>query len=248
VSDETTPRVLALGGLDPGGGAGLLADADAITRAGGQAATTCAALTAQGDSGVDGVFPVPADFLALQLRHVLPVDGIKTGMLWSVEVVDWVAESVRRGTLPAPVVDPVMRASSGGLLMEPDGVRALRRHLLRRARAVTPNLAEAELLVRRPVGDLEQMEDAARALVDRGVALAVVTGGHLDGELVDVGMSRGDPSPWRVHRERVDGTARGTGCRFAAALATYLAHGLEDPEAVRQAGELVADHVRRETV
>jgi hydroxymethylpyrimidine/phosphomethylpyrimidine kinase len=244
VIHDPAPRVLALGGLDPGGGAGLLADASAIKAAGGQPLTACAALTAQGDEGVDGIFPVPAEFLDLQLRHLTPVAAVKTGVLWSVEVIDWLAARVRGGALPPPVVDPVMRASSGGLLLEPDGVRALRRHLVRRARAVTPNLVEAGVLLRRRVESPDQMEDAARALVDAGAMLAVITGGHLTEELIDVGMSRNDGAPWRVRRQRVPGSARGTGCRFAAALATHLAQGLDDREAVTRAGELVADHVR----
>jgi len=245
VTRDPAPRVLALGGLDPGARAGVLADANAIATAGGRPLTACAALTAQGAEGVDGVFPVPAEFLDLQLNHLLPVDAVKTGVLWSVEVIEWLVARVRGGALPSPVVDPVVRASSGGLLVEPDGVRAMRRHLVRRSRAVTPNLAEAGLLIRRQVETPDQMEDAARALVDAGAALAVITGGHLAGEMVDVGMSRDDAAPWRVPRQRVPGSARGTGCRFAAALATHLALGLDDHEAVIRAGELVADHVRQ---
>ncbi len=236
--------MLALGGLDPGGGAGLLADAAAITAAGGQPRITCAALTAQGEAGVAGVLPVPSDFLDLQLASIGSVEALKTGMLWSAGTVDWVAARVRTGLLPAPVVDPVLWASSGGLLVEPDAIRVIRRSLLPLSRAVTPNLAEAARLCGRAVETVADMEDAARALVDRGVGLAVITGGHLEGSLVDVCMDAGDDGPWRIERERVPGTARGTGCRFAAALATYLAQGLNDRSAVDRAGEMVAGYVR----
>lgn len=248
MSENSSPRVLALGGLDPGGGAGLMADAEAITAAGGQPRITCAALTAQGEEGVAGVLPVPPDFLDLQLRSIGAIDALKTGMLWSAGTVRWVAARARGGQLPAPVVDPVLWASSGGLLSEPEAIRVIRRTLLPRARAVTPNLTEAAHLCGMPVESLDQMEDAARWLVGRGVGLAVITGGHLEGTLVDVGMGPDDDRPWRIERERVPGTARGTGCRFASALATFLALGVEDRRAVERAGVVVAEYVRERGV
>lgn len=235
--------VVTIAGLDPGCGAGLVADVEAIREAGGQPRALCAALTAQGEGGVNGVQQVSVDFVSAQLRSLGRLDGAKTGMLWSADLIARLASLIDGGELPPPVVDPVINASAGGTLLEPAAMSPLRRRLLPRARAVTPNLAEAALLTRRPVATVREMEDAARRLLGEGPALVVITGGHLHGELIDVGMAAGDPHPWRIRRERIPGTARGTGCRFSAALATYLASGRPDREAVEAAGDLVARHI-----
>ncbi len=237
------PRVLAVAGLDPTGGAGLLADVEAVRAAGGLPLVACAALTAQGPAGVTGILPVSEEFLRLQIETLGPVDACKTGMLGAADAAALVADLVGAGVLPRPVVDPVSRSSSGHPLLDDGGAAVLRARLLPAARAVTPNLAEAGALTGMAVDTPAAMEDAARALVDLGVGMAVVTGGHLPGDLVDVGMCAGDSAPWRVARPRVPGTARGTGCRFASALATYLARGDAPREAVAAAGALVARHV-----
>jgi len=236
-----TPRVLCVGGLDPSGGAGLIADAEAVRAAGGRPGVVCAALTAQGPGGALGVQPVAADFLDAQIRAVGVVDGFKTGMLGTAAVVELIAQQVEDGTLPRPVVDPVVRASSGLELLDASGRDALRRTLLPCAAVVTPNLDEAAWLTGRDVRDVAGMEDAARALLDRGCGAAVITGGHLDGALVDVLATGADVM--RLARVRVPGTARGTGCRFAAFLATRLAAGDVMAAAAVAAGLFVAAHV-----
>jgi hydroxymethylpyrimidine/phosphomethylpyrimidine kinase len=203
----------------------------------------CAALTAQGRE-VMGAYPVEASILEQQTRSVGEVAAAKIGMLGSEAVVERVVFMVINGVIPAPVVDPVRHASTGMMLMENQAGERLKHSLLPRAGAVTPNLDEAAWLTGvEDVLTVAQMEDAARALLDAGVGLAVITGGHLEGALVDVGMAAGDDAPWQLLRRRVQGSARGTGCRFSSALATFLALELEPRAAVERAGEYVASYV-----
>ncbi len=237
------PVVLAVAGLDPSAGAGLIADAEAIRAADGRPRTVCAALTAQGPGGSPAVQPVAAAFVEAQLDSVGPSAACKTGMLGTAAVVDVIASRVAAGQLSRPVVDPVVRASSGLELLDAAGREALRGTLLPLAAVVTPNLDEAAWLTGRDVATVVQMEDAARALVDLGCDAAVIKGGHLDGALVDVVLRRGG-EVLRVEHPREPGTARGTGCRFASFLATRLAVGDPLLHAATLAGAFVACHVR----
>lgn len=240
------PAVLSVAGLDPSAGAGLIADAEAIRAAGGLPRTACAALTAQGPGGVLGVQPVPVAFVGAQLDAVGPVDAVKTGMLGTAPVVEMIAARVAAGQLSRPVIDPVVWASSGLELLDAAGREVLRRELLPLAAVITPNLAEAAWLTGRAVVTVAQMEDAARALVDGGCDAAVIKGGHLDGAVVDVVLSRGEAIQ-RIERPREPGTTRGTGCRFASFLATRLAAGDPLRLAADLAGAFVATHVRDRT-
>lgn len=237
------PAVSSVAGLDPSSGAGLIADAEAIRAAGGSPRTICSALTAQGLGGALGVEPVTAAFVEAQLDAVGPVDALKTGMLGTAAVVEVVVSRVADGRLVRPVVDPVVRASSGLELLDAAGREVLRRTLAPLAAVITPNLDEAAWLTGRRVTTVAQMEDAARALLDLGCGAAVVKGGHLAGAVVDVALGR-DGEILRIERPREPGTARGTGCRFASFLATRLAAGDSLRRAASGAGAFVADHVR----
>jgi hydroxymethylpyrimidine/phosphomethylpyrimidine kinase len=241
------PAVLAVAGLDPTGGAGLLADAEAIRAAGGVPRVACTALTAQDDMAVRAVEPVGGPFLRQQIAAAGPVAAVKVGMLGTAAVAEALVAAIDEG-LPRPVIDPVLAASAGQHLLDRAGLRVLRTQLLQRAAAITPNLAEATTLTGIQVRDPTTMEDACRALVHAGCGLAVVTGGHLAGGLIDVVLVAGQPRPVRLERTRVPGSARGTGCRFSAYLATRLALGDDPVEAVRAAGEHVAAYVLGRTV
>jgi len=238
------PLVLVVAGLDPSAGSGLIADVDAVRAAGGRPAAVCAALTAQGGRGVQGVLPVFGDFVTAQINALDPANAVKTGMLGTGSAVEALLALLDQGAIPPPVVDPVVESSSGHALLDRAGAERVRTALVPLAAAVTPNLDEAAWLTGREVETPEQMEDAARALTDAGCALAVITGGHLRGDMVDVVMARGSGAPVRLPRQRVPGTARGTGCRFASFLATCLARGDEPVVAAQLAGDYVARHVQ----
>jgi len=240
-------RVLTIAGSDSGGGAGIQADLKTITVLGGYGMSAITALTAQNTVGVHGVHAVPPEFVAEQIDAVLTdigADAAKTGMLATAEIVRVVAAALERHDVPNVVVDPVMVAKSGDALLSPDAEAVLREELLPRAALVTPNIPEAERLTGESIESLEDMERAAARLVDAGAAAALVKGGHLAGDAIDV-LHDGT----RIHRfpgERIPTkNTHGTGCTYSAAIATGLAQGMGLAEAVRRAKEFVARAIAR---
>ena len=233
-----TGRVLVVAGSDSGGGAGLQADLKTIMALGGYGATAVTALTAQNTLGVQDVLPVPAAFVAAQMRSVLEdigADCIKTGMLHDAEVIGTVAEVLRAGAPGVPaVVDPVMVAQSGDPLLRRDAVEALRDELLPLAALVTPNVPEAEMLTGRSIGSADDLAQAGRELRALGCRAVLMKGGHLEGgTVVDVLVTGEGTEP--MHWPRVDTRCdHGTGCTLASAVATGLALGFPVAEAVRR--------------
>jgi hydroxymethylpyrimidine/phosphomethylpyrimidine kinase len=244
---SATPCVLVLAGLDPSGGAGLLADADAIRAAGARPLCVATALTAQTTRRMHGFQPL-APALALQTAQALleeePVRAIKVGMVGTVSMANAVAELLARAGLPA-VVDPVLSASSGASLFQGGSETARRAYAsLWRHAVITPNAPEARLLLDlgEDLVDAEALERAARELVARGAKAALVKGGHAGGsQAVDVLC--GASGCERLAGPRLERSARGTGCRLASALAAGLARGAPLPEAARAAKDLVARYL-----
>ena len=231
------PVALTIAGSDPGGGAGIQADLRTFAAFGVHGASVIAALTAQDAGGVRAIAEVAPAFVAEQLDTVLgdlEVRAVKTGMLHRAAVIDVLV--ARR--LPLLVVDPVMAASRGGTLLEPTGVAALRDRLLPLATLVTPNLHEAEVLTGLTVADPAGMREAARALVALGAGAALVKGGHLAGDAVDVLY---DGHGFRELRApRIEGRRlHGTGCVLSAAIAAGLALGDDLADAVAEAKRYV---------
>lgn len=242
-----TPRtVLIIAGLDPCGGAGLLADARIVAEHGFRAAGAATVLTEQDTRGLRAASPVEPELLSGQLRAVLSdieVAAVKIGALGDESIARTVAEAL--SLTAAPVVwDPVLRATSGpGALYAGDpaaAFAALAPHLA----LITPNLAEAERLAGRRVADPEAMEEAARALSAQGAAV-LVKGGHLsEAQAVDV-LARGEDVA-RFTSERIAGGAgvHGTGCALSTAIACGLAAGAGLEDAVRDAKAFVQARLR----
>ena len=245
------PCVLVLAGLDPSGGAGLLADAEAVRAAGARPLCVATALTAQTTRRMHGFQPL-APALALQTAHALleeePVRAIKVGMLGTSAMARAVAELLARAGLPA-VVDPVLSATSGAALFQggPEAARAAYAALWPHA-VLTPNAPEARVLLDLPEEprDPEALERTARELVRRGARAALVKGGHAaGGEAVDV-LCTPDACE-RLSAPRLPGAgARGTGCRLASALAAHLARGEPLSAAARRAKQLVTAYLAAE--
>ncbi len=232
---------LSIAGFDPSGGAGILADIKTFSALGVYGAGVITALTAQNVGRVSGIMPVPPGFVEEQLDLVmedLHVIHAKTGMLYSAEIVEAVAEKVREYDLRV-IVDPVMVAASGGELSEGNLVRALRRHLLPEALIVTPNVAEAERLSDVPIGSVNDAIRAARVIGE--LCDVIITGGHLGGRSViqidgDVEVLEGELLDSR--------NTHGSGCSFSAATAAYLERGLDLGEALRMADSFVMEAIR----
>ncbi len=234
-------RVLIVAGSDSGGGAGLQADIKTVTALGGYALTAVTALTAQDTTGVKGIHPVPVAFVRLQLETVLADPGadiVKTGMLGDEATVAMVSEVLGPTGLRV-VVDPVMVAKGGGVLMDMAAMACLKRHLLPLASLLTPNVPEAELLSGLRIETVGDMQRAADVLLTLGVPAVLLKGGHLDGEqVIDVLATTEGAVVFRAPRLATVHT-HGTGCTLASAAATGLAQGLSLVEATRRAHRYV---------
>ncbi|WP_027236954.1 bifunctional hydroxymethylpyrimidine kinase/phosphomethylpyrimidine kinase [Leisingera caerulea] len=231
--------ILAIGGTDSSGGAGLTRDTAMAAELGTAVRPVVTAVTVQTNETVLDVHPCPPPRVADQARAALATPAlpgaVKIGMLGSAAVAEAVDAALPAG-LPI-VLDPVLKASSGGTLMEADGFGAL----LRRAALVTPNLAELEVLS----GVLGSPEAQAAALLTQGARAVLVKGGHGTGaESVDLLFTAEDaPAPFAAPRLAV--SKRGTGCSLATAIACHLAKGDSLQEACRHGKDAVHCWLRR---
>jgi hydroxymethylpyrimidine/phosphomethylpyrimidine kinase len=230
--------VLAVGGLDPGGGAGILADARAIVRGGAFPCAVVAVQTVQSTRGLARAEPVAARLWVEQARRVLAdqrVGAIKTGALGSAANVRAAARLLARHPRLPAVVDPVMLPTRGGAaLLARSALAAMRRELVPRAALVTANAAEAEALTGLRVRDAGDARDAARALVAIGARAALVKGGHLsDARAIDVLATRDRVIELAAPRLRLRRPVHGAGCLLASLIAARLATGHDVVAAVR---------------
>ncbi len=227
---------LTIAGSDPSGGAGIQADLKTFTAFGVYGASVLTALTVQDTRGVRAVVEIAPALVMEQLDAVvddLAPAASKTGMLPSAEVIEVLVARLRTRPLPRLVVDPVMQSTSGVTLMASSALGALR-ELLPLAALVTPNLREAEILTGCRVSDAAGMAEAARRLVGLGARAALVTGGHLPGDAIDV-LYHGKRIV-ELRAPRVDiAETHGTGCALSAAIASGLALGRDLEAAVRTA-------------
>lgn len=234
------PVVLTVAASDPLGGAGVQADLATFAALGVHGASAVTAVTAQSLTEVTAVAPVDADVVAAQIDEaaaVFEVAAVKTGLLRRAEVVELVAARVADGALPAPVVDPVMVDGRGVRFVDEAVVSAYREALFPLARVVTPNRAEAELLVGAELVGSAAVVERAEAFRALG-ADVVVTGGGFDGPPDDVIVTGAGVRVYPGRRVRTD-NVRGSGCTFSAALAASLALGSDLAEAAARVGDFV---------
>jgi hydroxymethylpyrimidine/phosphomethylpyrimidine kinase len=239
---------LTVAGSDSGGGAGIQADLKTFHQFGVFGTSVITAITAQNTLGVRGWTAVDAALIRAQIDAVaddLAPHAVKSGMLADRRVVETVSVALRERALGPFVLDPVMVATSGDLLLERDAVTAIRTELLPLAQLVTPNLDEAEILVDAPVRSIEQMREAARRMVhELGAGAALIKGGHLAGdEVTDVFHDGTDVEVFTRSRVATRST-HGTGCTLSAAVAALLALQTPLREAVAQALEYVHRAIR----
>ncbi len=241
----TQPRPIALtiAGSDPSGGAGIQADLKTFTVLGAYGASVITALTAQNTRGVTGVHKVPADFIAAQFDAVtndLTIAATKTGMLGDEETVRTVAQLISAAGLKRVVVDPVMVATSGDVLLAADAIAAVRTLMLPLAALITPNLPEAAKLLDQPIATTEAVaQRQAEALLGYGCAAVLLKGGHGEGsESVDYLATQ--TGTIRLSKPRIaTRNTHGTGCTLAAAVTAGLALGMTLEDAVRRAKDFV---------
>lgn len=232
------PIALTIAGSDSGGGAGIQADLKTFSALGVYGASVITAITAQNTKGVTAVENVSADMVVAQIDAVfsdLHVKAVKIGMVSRRETIVAIAERLRRFGKPA-VVDPVMVATSGDRLLQPDAASLLMEQLLPLALVVTPNLPEAALLSGRPIAENEtEMARQAEALLKGGARSVLIKGGHLpSGEATDLLFD--GQTLLRLPAPRIETrNDHGTGCTLSAAIAACLALGKPLAEAARAA-------------
>ncbi|HSD55068.1 MAG TPA: bifunctional hydroxymethylpyrimidine kinase/phosphomethylpyrimidine kinase [Burkholderiales bacterium] len=243
------PNVLTIAGVDPSGGAGVLADVKTFSALGAYSCGVIAALTAQNTRAVTGIHEVPPAFLKLQLDTLFDdvrIDAVKVGMLASATLIRIVAEALGRYQPAFVVLDPVMVAKSGDRLLRAEAVDALRHELVPLASVLTPNLPEAGDLLGRAVTDsTDAMREAARALYALGARHVLVKGGHGAGDtLVDVLFDGARFVELPAPRIRTKNT-HGTGCTLSSAIAALAPQRPTIEAAVRDARAYVVAAIRR---
>ena len=247
---KTPPVALTVAGFDPSGGAGVVADVKTFTAFGCFATAAVTSLTFQNTTGVFGAAHQTAESVRAQVLPVVEdftVACAKTGMLPTREVIAGVARLFRETGLPAPVVDPVVRSTSGYDLIDDEALAALISELLPLARVLTPNLPEAERITGLRVEDEDGMRRAARLMREMGARAVLVKGGHLKSNAecgaVDVLDDEGRVTVFRGEWIETTST-HGTGCTLSAAIAACLGRGLNLEESVGAAKRFVTDAIR----
>ncbi|MEM2538266.1 MAG: bifunctional hydroxymethylpyrimidine kinase/phosphomethylpyrimidine kinase [Candidatus Methanomethylicia archaeon] len=234
-------KALTIAGSDSSGGAGIQADLKTFSAFQVYGMTVITALTAQNTMTVKGIHPIPPEFIKLQFEAVVEdigVDAAKTGMLYSEEIIDIVAEEISIRKIPL-IVDPVMIAKSKAKLLKDEAIKALKEKLIPIAKIVTPNIPEAEEMVKHKIKGLEDMKKAAIDIKSMGVEAVIIKGGHLEGEKV-IDLLYYDDSFYENEKRRIETKkTHGTGCVFSAALTALIARKVSIPEAFRIASEFM---------
>lgn len=243
------PVVLTIAGLDPSGGAGIVADIKTISALGCFPAAALTSITYQNTTGVFGAEHQSAATLQAQVEPIvqdLNVAAAKTGMLPTAEIVAEVARLFSKEKLPAPVVDPVVVATSGDVLIDDEAFQILKTRLFPLARVVTPNIPEAEKLAGFAIESESDMRRAAEAIQLLGARAVLVKGGHrsIGGQALDILFTEGGIfTEFRTEYLAV-GEVHGSGCTLSAAIAACLGKGLSLEDAVAAAKKYVTDAIR----
>jgi hydroxymethylpyrimidine/phosphomethylpyrimidine kinase len=239
VNGKRIPTVLSIAGSDSGGGAGIQADLKAFARCGVHGTTAITAITAQSTVGVEAIEAVSPETIVAQVGAVagdIGIDAVKIGMLGTAETVAAVVDALELVGQAPVVIDPVMVAESGAVLLDDAARTALVERLLPLASVVTPNIPEARALAGE--GEGEPQEDLAREVLALGPGAVVVTGGH-SAAAVDL-FYDGHEAVAIAGERHPDGASHGSGCTHSSALAAFLAHGQSPLEAARGARKIAS--------
>jgi hydroxymethylpyrimidine/phosphomethylpyrimidine kinase len=246
------PVILTIAGSDNSAGAGAQADLKTISALGAYGVTAITCVVAEVPGRVSAVHPVPAAIVAEQIRllfDAFPIAAIKTGMLFSNEIIRTVTDTLAtclRNTAPRPaiVVDPVMVATSGDPLLLPDAIALYGKLLFPIATIVTPNLDEVRALLGRSVTNAAGMREAGHELAARFGTAFLIKGGHLREPAATDTLVLPDGTTHTFEAPFVPGVStHGTGCTYSAAIATALARGLPLPQAVGEAKKFVTNAI-----
>jgi hydroxymethylpyrimidine/phosphomethylpyrimidine kinase len=233
-------KVLSIAGSDPSSGAGIQVDIKTFQKLGAYGMAMPAALTVQNSRGVSRVEPVSSGMLSRELEALLSditPDAIKTGMLLSRQNVAAVASSIKKFKIKNLVIDPVLRSSSGKMLLQPAAVTSLKKDLFPRALIITPNIPEAEVLTGLLIKSERDMDFAAGSLLDMGPSYVLIKGGHRNGPALDT--LYGGKTVLSFSTSKRKGEFHGTGCVLSSAIAVFIAQGYPVEKAVEKAKQFV---------
>lgn len=236
VAYTPTYKVLTIAGSDPSGGAGIQADIKTITALGGYAASAITALTVQNTLGVKSVFAIPPSIVAEQIATVMDdinPHAIKIGMVKEADIVHTIAESIKRYSPLFVVYDPVMVSTSGHRLIDDNTIEIIENELIPLTSLITPNLHEAEVLLKREIKGLSAMKVAAQELARRYRTNVLIKGGHLEGNLMCDILACVDGEIRQFTTQRIaTRNLHGTGCTLSSAIATYMAKQIVNKEVI----------------
>jgi hydroxymethylpyrimidine kinase/phosphomethylpyrimidine kinase len=238
-------KILSIAGSDPSGGAGVQADLKIFHALGAYGMAIPAAFTVQNSKGVACAFPVPHRALSQQIEMLLSdirPNAVKTGMLLTKQAVHAITKAVRTYRIRNLVIDPVIRSSSGALLLKPIAVRSLKQDLFPLALVITPNIPEAEVLTGMKIRTDEDMDFAAGKLMDLGPRYVLIKGGHRTGPATDT--LYGGKTIMTFSTERQTGEFHGTGCVLSSAITVFIGQGLPVEKAVERAKRFVERMLR----
>ena len=239
-------KAITIAGSDSGAGAGIQADLKTFAALGVYGTSAITAITAQNTVGVTQVLALSPKLVGAQIDAVIGDIGahaLKTGMLANAAIIDMVAKKIREHRVKNIVVDPVMVATSGDLLIQKNAVAALRSKLIPLAAVVTPNIPEAEELTGMKLRTPEDTREAARQIIKMGAKTVVIKGGHLKGPAVDILYDGKKFTTLNAPRIRTKNT-HGTGCTFSAAIAAYRARGETVESAVVAAKKFITAAIK----
>lgn len=235
-------KALTIAGSDSGGGAGIQADIKTFQELEVYGMSAITAVTAQNTLGVQGVYEIGVEGIKQQLHSIgedLTPEAVKTGMLFSQEIIEEVATCVNHFGWDNLVIDPVMVAKGGAKLLQDDAVEALNQKLLPLAKVVTPNLPEAEVLADQRIQSMEDRKEAARTIYANGPDFVLIKGGHgSSSSVIDLLFDGKTFIQYESPRLETKNT-HGTGCTFSAALTAHLAQGRTMSESVKLAKDFI---------
>ncbi len=235
-------KALTIAGSDSSGGAGVQADLKTMLANGVYGMSAFAALTAQNTTGVRSIYPVSPEFLADQIDMVfedIRPDSVKIGMVSSKPLIETIADRLKYHKAENIVLDPVMAATSGSLLIEQDAIETLQNELFPLASLITPNIPESEILCGFSITNEAEMEKAARAIYDRWHTPVLVKGGHAINDANDL-LFDGENLHWFEGRRIDNDNTHGTGCTLSSAIASNLAKGYSLEQSIQRAKDYLS--------
>ncbi|WP_066308698.1 bifunctional hydroxymethylpyrimidine kinase/phosphomethylpyrimidine kinase [Bacillus sp. FJAT-29814] len=236
-------KALTIAGSDSGGGAGIQADLKTFQELEVYGMSALTAVTAQNTLGVHGVYPMTAEAVDNQMKAIgedIGTDAVKTGMLFNAEIIEIVAENLKKFQWPNVVVDPVMIAKGGASLLQQEAIITMKKYLLPLAKIVTPNIPEAEVLTEMTILTAEDKREAAKRLYEFGVKNIVIKGGHEENQSDSIDLLFDGNEFYSITSKRIHTkNTHGTGCTFSAAVTAELANGSSVNEAIKLAKEFI---------